>query len=704
MKGVVRFLLRRLFGTRLIGWENLRFGGPAIVLPNHQSFLDAVFLWAFLPGGACFVINTAIAAKISFVLRWFDHVTVDPLNPYSLKRIVAVVKEGRPVVLFPEGRITITGGLMKVYSGVGFVALKTGATLYPVIFSGLKYSKLSRITDKVKSAWFPRVTMYAATPLRIAAEGNKNFRQQKREISDRLLAVLQEALFATRQQQTAGSSLFGRLLAAGAFYGMGKVMAEDVNGTITYRRAIRSSYVLAGRLRTVLAGENQVGILLPNSIGHVVTFFALLYADITPAIFNLSAGARNNLDCGHTAGLKTILTSRVFVEKAGLAEYIDQMAAEFRILYLEDLRATMGLLTKLSGLIDYFSGKRGGETAKIILFTSGSESKPKGVVLRQANILANINQAGSVIDYTQQDKMLNALPMFHSFGLTAGTLLPILEGIEVFLYPSPLHFRIIPEMAYDRRVTLMLGTPTFLMGYAKYAHPYDFFSLRYVLAGGEKLQDDVRSVWQEKFGIRILEGYGTTETAPVLAINTPLFHRTGSVGRFFPGIEWRLEPVAGIEEGGNLHVRGPNVMEGYLLHGQGLIPAEEWYDCGDVVTVDADGFVTIKSRLKRFAKVSGEMISLDAVERAAERAFGNDNNASVSVTDGKRGEKVILYTENRAASLQTLRVYFSQTRQSMLALPAELVAVDKLPRLGSGKVDYVRLRALAAGEEENHAP
>jgi acyl-[acyl-carrier-protein]-phospholipid O-acyltransferase / long-chain-fatty-acid--[acyl-carrier-protein] ligase len=704
VKGFLRYVLGRLFNVKLLGWETLRFDGPAIILPNHQSFWDAVFLYAFLPRSACFVINTAMAARISFFLRWINHITVDPFNPYSLKKIVAAVKAGHPVVLFPEGRITTTGNLMKIYSGIGFVALKTGAVLHPVIFSGLQYSKLSRITDKVRSAWFPQVTVYAAAPLWIIEADTKNFKQQKRAISDKILAVLQEALFQTKQHLTAGNNLFDRLLAAGRFFGMGRIMAEDLSGTITYRRAIRSSYVLAGKLRSALAGENRTGVFLPNSIGHVIALFALLYADITPAIFNLSAGVQNNLDCGHTAGLKTILTSRTFVEKAGLKDYITQLAAEFRIVYLEDLRAQMGLTTKMSGLINYFLRKRAAGKAKIILFTSGSESKPKGVVLRQENILANINQAGSIIDYTQRDKMFNALPMFHSFGLTAGTLLPVFEGIEVFLYPSPLHFKVIPELAYDRRVTLVLGTPTFLMAYAKHAHPYDFFSLRYCLAGGEKLKEEVRTIWHEKFGIRILEGYGTTETAPVLCLNTPLFHRTGTVGRFLPGIEWRLEEVAGIATGGNLLVKGPNVMEGYLLHGQGLIPADEWYNCGDVVTVDDDGFVTIKSRLKRFAKVSGEMVSLDAVERAAEKAFGSDKNAAISLADGRKGEKIILYTLDKSASLQVLRTYFNKTRQSMLALPAALVLVDRLPLLGSGKVDYVRLRAQAGGEEDTHAP
>jgi len=290
--------------------------------------------------------------------------------------------------------------------------------------------------------------------------------------------------------------------------------------------------------------------------------------------------------------------------------------------------------------------------------------------------------------------------MFHSFGLTAGTLLPVLKGVEVFLYPSPLHYRTLPEISYDRNITIFLGTPTFLYGYAKYAHPYDFYNLRYVLAGGEKLKDEVRQLWQDKFGIRILEGYGTTETAPVLSLNTPLFHKTGTVGRFLPGIEYRIEAVPGIEDGGNLWVKGPNVMAGYMLYGKGFVPAAEWYDCGDVVSIDSEGYLSIKSRLRRFAKISGEMISLDAVEEAAEKCFGTNRNAAVNLPDVKKGEKILLYTMYKNASRQMLREFLSQGRQSMLSMPAEIIIVDKLPLLGSGKIDYVTLKGLAQKEIE----
>lgn len=700
MRYLLRIVLKLLFKTKVIGFEKMIFKGPTIILPNHCSFLDPVFLYAFLPSDVCYVVNTGIGEKLRFFLKYINHITIDPLNPYSLKKIAAIIKSGKTVVIFPEGRITTTGGFMKVYSGVGFIAHKTGAAIYPVIFSGLQYSKFSRITDKVKSSWFPAVSLYVDEAIHFHASVGQNAKLEKSEISDKILTTMQNAMFKAKQYSNKGINLFNELLQAGERHGMGKVMAEDINGSITYKKTIIGSYLLGEKLHQVLAGENNIGVLLPNSIGHVVALFALFYANKTPAILNFSAGVQNNLDCGETAEISTILTSRAFVEKAKFEDYISQLATHFRIVYLEDVKNVISSGDKVIGIVKYLLKKQA--TVKsfdgLILFTSGSESKPKGVVLQQSNISANINQIACVIDYTHQDKMLNALPMFHSFGLTAGTLLPIMGGFEVFLYPSPLHYKIIPEIAYDRNVTFLLGTPTFLMGYGKNAHNYDFYSVRYVLAGGEKLKDEVRNLWQEKFGLRIFEGYGTTETSPVLSLNTPLFNRKGTVGKFLPGIEWRTEAVDGVEAGGNLHVKTPTVMAGYLLYGKGFVPAQQWYNCGDIVDVDEEGFITIKSRLKRFAKISGEMVSLDAVEQVAEGCFRTDKNAVVNIPDDQKGEKTILYTLHKTATKQLLREYLNQTRQSMIMMPGELYIVDELPLLGNGKVDYVTLKARATKE------
>lgn len=696
MKWILRLLLRTLFQLKVLHLGRLPSWGPAIILPNHVSFLDAIILFAYLPHNTYFVVNTAMAKKIKIILRYVHHVTIDPLNPYSLKKVVNLLRAGTKVVIFPEGRISTTGNLMKVYGGVALIAMKTRVPLCPVILLGPERSKFSRITDKTKSRWFPNISLYIGEVLESEVFVATGLRQQKKILSDHLLALLQQAMFKAKQELLENSNIFHQVLQAKQRYGAGKMMARDPRGAITYGKAIIASYALSRSLGATLTEQSVVGLLLPNSIGHLVTLLSLSFLGKTPAILNFSAGVENNMYCSEIAGLKTILTSRLFVEKGNLGELIAHLSTKYKVTYLEDLKEQITWLGRLVSIYQYCSGADAlAENGELILFTSGSENKPKGVLLSHANIVANINQISCVIDYLPHDSMLNAMPMFHSFGLTAGTLLPLFSGIEVFLYPTPLHYTMIPEMAYEHNITLLLGTPTFLKGYAKHGHHYDFHRLRYALAGGEKLTAEVRQLWLDKYGIRILEGYGTTETAPVLSLNTPLFYRTNTVGRLLPGIEMRVEPVAGIVEGGNLLVRGPNVMKGYLLYKQGFVPAPEWYDCGDIVTIDRSGFLTIQSRLKRFAKISGEMVSLDAVEQTAQGCFGTNLHAAISLPDGRKGEKIVLYTTSSQASKQQLRRYWVEIGQNMISLPSEVVIRNDLPLLGSGKINYVRLREMA---------
>jgi acyl-[acyl-carrier-protein]-phospholipid O-acyltransferase/long-chain-fatty-acid--[acyl-carrier-protein] ligase len=325
---------------------------------------------------------------------------------------------------------------------------------------------------------------------------------------------------------------------------------------------------------------------------------------------------------------------------------------------------------------------------------------PKGVVLSHANVLANREQVAARIDFGAQDVILNALPMFHSFGLTAGTLLPLLSGMRTFFYPSPLHYRIVPEIAYDVNATIMFGTNTFLAGYARFAHPYDFYSVRYVFAGAEKLKDETRRTWTDKFGVQIFEGYGATETAPGLAINTPIDSKPGTVGRLLPGIEHALDPVPGVE-GGRLSVRGPNVMLGYLKHDKpGVVQPPStargagWYDTGDIVTIDAEGFVTIQGRAKRFAKIGGEMVSLTAVEELATRAWPETPNACISLPDFQKGEQLILVTTRANAVRQELSARAKEYGMSELHVPKRIITVAAIPLLGSGKADYPAVHAL----------
>jgi acyl-[acyl-carrier-protein]-phospholipid O-acyltransferase/long-chain-fatty-acid--[acyl-carrier-protein] ligase len=446
--------------------------------------------------------------------------------------------------------------------------------------------------------------------------------------------------------------------------------------------------------------------MLPNSAAAVVAFFGQQAYGRVPAMLNFSAGAGPILAACTAAQVSRVVTSRRFVEMAGLEELVGSLAAKVEVLYLEDVTARIGLAGKLGGLLSRplageihrrALGDGGPDSPAVVLFTSGSEGLPKGVVLSHANLDANRQQLSACIDFNPTDRVFNALPIFHSFGLTGGTLLPILSGVYTFMYPSPLHYRIVPEMVYETNATIMFGTDTFLAGYSRSAHPYDFYSVRYVFAGAEKVKAETRRAWAEHFGLRIFEGYGATETSPVLSTNTPMHYRTGTVGRLLPGIEHRLVEIPGIEAGGRLEVRGPNVMLGYFkADDPGVLqpPDGGWYDTGDIVSIDGDGFVTIQGRAKRFAKIAGEMVSLAAVEAYATALWPDSRHAAVTVPDERKGEQIVLVTDRGDAAREDILAQIQASGGPELACPREILVVDEVPLLGSGKTDYPAVQKL----------
>ena len=323
------------------------------------------------------------------------------------------------------------------------------------------------------------------------------------------------------------------------------------------------SAALGRALAGAAPGETHVALLMPNAVASVVAFMGLQAFGLVPCLLNISAGAAAMLSACRTAGVRTVISSRGFVEKGRLARVVERMSQEVRFIWLEDVRDTIGLRAKLRAKRDArrARGLPGASTdpdaPAVVLFTSGSEGTPKGVVLSHRNLLANCAQLASVIDFHGGDIVFNAMPMFHAFGLTGGTILPLISGVRTFHYPTPLHYRIVPALIYDTDATICFSTDTFLNGWARYAHPYDFYAMRYIFAGAEKVREETRHLFADRFGARVLEGYGATETAPVLALNTAMQCRPGTVGRLLPGIEWRLEPVAGIETGGRLHRARP---------------------------------------------------------------------------------------------------------------------------------------------------
>ncbi len=711
MKNLLRILLRTLaralFRVRVRGVVAIPANERLLVIANHESFLDGLLLGLFLPvEDPVFVVHTGVVKNPFFrlVLMLSDHLAVDPSSPMAMKKVIRLLEAGRTVVIFPEGRITRTGSLMKVYDGPAFVAAKTGATLLPVRLDGPSRSYFSRLSGRHPRRMFPRVTLTFLPTRKIEMPEAPTAKVRRHLAGEAMRRLMQEMIFASRPPQT----LYSSLLDAVDIHGRRRRVVEDIKQVeYSYNDLLKMTLML-GRLvaRRSQPGE-RVGLLLPNMAPTLGLILGLSALKRVPAMLNYTAGT-DGMQAACTAGeIRLLVTSRAFVLQAKLEDKLAALEG-IELVYLEDLRATITLADKIWlmawGLWFPRSVELAAspEDAAVVLFTSGSEGKPKGVVLSHRAILANIAQIRAVVDFSTEDKVLNALPIFHSFGLTAGTLLPVLTGASLFLYPSPLHYRVIPELAYDRGCTVLFGTSTFLGNYAKFAHPYDFYRLRYVIAGAEKLSDAVRNQWFEKFGLRIFEGYGATETAPVLAVNTPMAFRTGTVGQLLPGLEYRLQPVPGIDGGGILHVNGPNVMSGYLKVDQpGVLqpPASElgagWYETGDVVNVDRDGFLRIVGRVKRFAKVAGEMVSLEVVEKLAVAASPVALHGASSQPDASKGEALVLFTTDPALNREALQARAREMGVPELAVPRKIIHVEALPLLGTGKTDYVTLKQMA---------
>ena len=699
---LLSIVYRAFFRAEVKGIENLANIPPnSIIALNHVSFLDAGIAMSLLGADPIFAIDTAIAQKwwARPFMRMTRALPIDPLKPMATRTLIHAVQEGNTLIIFPEGRLTVTGSLMKVYDGAGLIADKSDATVIPVHIDGLEQTPFTRLSrDQVPRRLFPKVTVTVLEPVKLNVDPELRGRARRQAAGAALYNIMSDMVFRTTSTDR---TVVQAVIEAARLHNMRRIAMEDpLTGKLTYKRLLLGVQILGRKLMPLAAEGKTVGVMLPNANGAAVTVLGLMSAGRVPAMINFTAGAANILAACKGSQVKTIVTSRAFIERGRMQALIDKLTTELNFVYLEDVRATVGITDKLGALFAYKKPivARKPDDWAAVLFTSGSEGMPKGVVLSHRNMLTNAAQAKARIDFGRRDLVFNVLPMFHSFGLTVGTVLPLVSGVRIFLYPSPLHYRTVPELIYGINATIMFGTDTFLNGYARAANPYDFRSVRYILSGAEPVRDSTRQIYLEKFGLRILEGYGVTETAPALALNTPMFNRFGTVGRLLPGMQARLEPVEGIETGGRMFVKGPNVMLGYLRSehpGVLEVPPHGWHDTGDIVEIDKQGYIRIKGRAKRFAKVGGEMISLAAVEALAGDLWPDHISAVAAVPDPRKGERLILYTQNPRATRSDLIAYARQRHVSELMIPSDVVVMEKLPLLGSGKPDLVTLTSLA---------
>ena len=498
-------------------------------------------------------------------------------------------------------------------------------------------------------------------------------------------------------------TLFSAFLLAKKRYGGNRAALTDGDErTLSYNDLGRAALALGNALRRQSRTRENVGVLLPNGVGAVIAVLALSAYGRVPAMLNFTAGHSSMAAALDAAAITRVVTAHQFIELGKFQELERFLSSRAEMIYLEDVRENLGVLDKAAALLGPLmpSALNGGtrpHDPAVILFTSGTEGDPKGVVLSHANVLANVEQVRAHIELFPEDVVFSPLPTFHSLGLTVGALMPLYVGIRAVLHPTPRQPHEIVRRIHKHKATILLATDTFFSQYVRVANDDEMASLRIAVFGAERLRDETRHLVHGKLKAELVEGYGVTEAAPVISANQCGANRHGTVGRLLPGIEARIEPIEGINTGGRLYVRGPNIMLGYLRPSNpGTIEPlpDGWHDTGDVVSMDDDGFLSIRGRLKRFAKIGGETVSLTVVENCASAVWPDHMHAAIAVPDGRKGEQIVLVTTCPEANRPELIAWVQNHGVTELAVPRRFIHVADIPILGTGKTDYVSVKRM----------
>lgn len=606
-----RCVLRICFRVEIRGLENLKaVPTRAVLIANHTSYLDASLLACFLPRRLTYAVGDAVARKwwIRPFVKLVDFHPLSAGNPFAFKSLIKRVSDGGTCLIFPEGRLTTTGTLMKCYEGTARLAVKADADLVPISIDGADRTLFTFLRGKGPRQWFPRIRVTIHKPERIEAIRPR----LETDPSGTLRDILCNALFESRQWR---KTLNDALCDAARDRGNGTHIANDATDhSLTYGSLIMKSTLLGDKIAQQTRIGEHVGILLPTCTAKVIAYFALQSTHRIAALLDPHDDKQTLRECAKVAGIRLVLTSRFFIRKAKLSDAIESLKNNgVEVACIEDLakhvrftdilRAffkrlvpTIASLTSRTRAAKAFQipSSQLPDAPSTILFERNQQGEMTGVALSHTNLTANVEQLRLSLPVNWSDRVLCTLPTCHAFGLTGGILLPLLRGIPTFLYPMPTDYRNIPDVAYHTSSTILFSTNTLLQKYATCANPYDFESVRLVIGAGDGSAQQTGRLWLEKFGIRVLQAYGKTAMGPAIALNSPVLHTSGTLGKLLPGIECRFVSGATSSKAGQLFVKGPNLMTHRLStdHPGQLIPVDGWLDTGDSVQCDERGFLS----------------------------------------------------------------------------------------------------------------
>ncbi|MDR1657202.1 MAG: AMP-binding protein [Deltaproteobacteria bacterium] len=710
---ICQVLVTFFFRPRVRGIATIDLPQESVVLiSNRTSRADAAILGALIKRPLTLVLDRVWPeSRLVKLLSFFQTVLrVDYDKPLAGQGVSEALAAGSSVVIFPEAVPTISEVVMKVVDEAAIWLCGVQAPIIYVDFDGPQYGYFgdakNTIVHRPKRS-INRVTFHPFPQDTLVLEGPPARLEVRRRASRALHSAMVELRFWSRQEEF-NRNLWVSLIDAKNRFGGSKVVLEDIaRKPLNYRQFVAEARRWASLFAPLTRPGEPVGLLFVNGIPQALSMFGLWSIGRVPVFLNYSQGLTLLKASLKTAQVTTIITSGAFIKNLGLGDIFEGTPGRF---IDTDLFSESGTLDRIRSYIpDFFFDRKfpaAGETAAI-LFTSGSEGLPKGVVHTHRSLLSNAYQVVALHSLGPDDIIINAMPLFHTMGLNPLFLLPMLFGLRSFLYISPLHAHTIPRLAYELKATFIVASDTFANAWAKEAHQADFGTIKFFLAGSEQIKAKTHELFLREFGVRILEGYGVSEAAPAIFLNSLYYYRCGSCGVKVPGLELMIEPVEGVAQGGILKVKGPNIMSGYLFSDRpGVLvpPKDGWHDTGDIVEIDPDGFGYIRGRFKRFAKIAGEMISLVTIEDVVNKLWPGQPQAVVAVEDQRRGERLVLVTEEQSPDLEKLREAIRAEGLPDFYSPRHFLCL-KIPLYPVGKINMPKLlqdvREVLAGQAKN---